>query len=238
MTQKTSLIYILEDDPDVSRVLERVLAGNGYTVVCCPDVLGFTQQLAMQKPDLCIVDLSLPDGDGLSLLKDGRLLHDVAVIVVSGRSGLGDKLLSFESGADDYVVKPIEPLELVARVKCVLRRHRNHENSSNPVETNPYAKFRGWKVYLHSYKLYSPDGQLSVLSHSEISLLQAFFNAPGRILSRDFLIEATNPCYSESIDRSIDVRISRLRRKLAPEIIKTVYGAGYVFAANVEWANE
>jgi two-component system OmpR family response regulator len=232
-------IYILEDDREVAAVFARALAGEGYQVQSFSAVQCFAKRVGESAPDLAIIDLGLPDGDGLSVLRGSLARPGVATIIVSGRGGLADKLKGLDYGADDYVVKPVEPLELVARVKTVLRRVGGRA-SKVADEAAAVAEFAGWRVDFSSLLLTSPDQDTALLSRGDARLLRAFIDAQGRVLTREFLLDFCEIGAEENFDRAIDVRVSRLRKKLkddvrSPTHIRTVYGAGYVFASPATW---
>lgn len=235
MTQRK--LAIVEDDPDIARLIVRALDGHRFEVEqfgCGGD---FLRRLPGYAPDACIVDLGLPDMDGLELV---RKLSEkgIPTVVLSGRGDLTDRVLGLELGADDYLVKPFEPRELVARLNSVLRRAaRTAAPAVEPAAT--VAGFAGWSFDPGAMVLTSPAGEAVQLSRAEAELLELFVRAPNRVLSRDFLMEARGNA-SLVFDRSIDVRISRLRQKLEddprnPRIIRTIYGSGYLFAAAVDW---
>lgn len=233
-------IFLIEDDADVADVFRRALEEEGFRVRVCATAGAFRREVASVRPALAVVDLGLPDADGLALLQG--VLADLSApsIIVSGRGGLDDRLAGLDVGADDYLVKPVEPRELAARVKAVLRRAR-----SAPAEegrSRDIASFAGWRVDLKRLSMTGPDGETQSLSQADAALLRVFLEAKGRVLSRDFLLEACGGA-DQNFDRSIDVRISRLRKKLgeAPQkatIIRTVYGAGYVLSPPVSWSGE
>ncbi|PHQ66505.1 MAG: DNA-binding response regulator [Sneathiella sp.] len=229
-----SLIYLLEDELDVSVVFERELLYQGFDVTTAGTLYAFTQLIKRQVPDLCIIDLSLPDGDGLSLLSETLQGLSIPTIIVSGRGALGDKIRGLDLGADDYLVKPVDSLELTARVRNMLKRRSKSKSNDN---TMNYC-FSDWTVDFSTFELTSPKGTSETLSVADANLLRAFIEAPGKVLSRDILLERCELGDEDIFDRSIDTRISRLRRKLEddpkyPRHIKTIYGAGYVFTAKV-----
>lgn len=237
MTHKR-LIYLLEDDEDISRLMTRTLTQQGMEVRAFRRIADFAHGIAAQLPDLCMVDLSLPDGDGMSVIRDQIVPASVPRIIVTGRGNLTDRVVGLEIGADDYVVKPFEPLELVARVRSVLRR-ANRGVDPAPVETGQAVRFGDWVADFAGCRLTHNDGEVLRLSLSETTLLETLVKSGGRVLSRAQLLESTTGRSEEPYDRSMDARISRLRRKLrddpkSPQIIRTVYGAGYVFALKVE----
>lgn len=242
-------LAIVEDDTDIARLIVKALQGHRFAVehfACGGD---FLRRLAGWTPDACVVDLGLPDMDGLELV---RKLGDrgIATVVLSGRGDLSDRVLGLELGADDYLVKPFEPRELVARINSILRRaarsnDRNNDRAGDGggerggAGGGTVAAFAGWSFDPGALTLTSPTGETVRLSRAEAELLELFVRAPNRVLSRDFLMEARGNA-SQVFDRSIDVRISRLRQKLEddpqnPRFIRTIYGSGYLFAAAVEW---
>jgi two-component system OmpR family response regulator len=232
-------IYLLEDDREVAAVFARALTGEGYLVESFREAQCFAKRVGECAPDLAIIDLGLPDGDGLSVLRGSLSRRGVATIIVSGRGGLADKLKGLDYGADDYVVKPVEPLELVARVRTVLRRVGGRASRAAN-EAVAVAEFAGWRVDFSSLLLTSPDRNTATLSRSDARLLRAFIDAQGRVLTREFLLDFCEIGAEENFDRAIDVRVSRLRKKLkddsrSPTHIRTVYGAGYVFASPATW---
>lgn len=234
-----SLIFIVEDDPDVARIIRTVLQDFGFDSQWCASGQELFRQLKNRRPELCIVDLGLPDMDGMEIVRELQARHDCAVLILSGRGYLGDRVMGLELGADDYVVKPFEPRELVARVKSILRRCQGR-NQVAQMEQTVSARFAGWIFNAASNTLSGADGESSVLSTAEAQLLRVFLERPNRILTREQLLGERD---LSPFDRSIDVRISRLRRRIEtdaqnPKLIKTVYGAGYLFSAEVVWQGE
>lgn len=229
----TPVIMVLEDDPEIARLICMSLGEYGFR---CEHVSTGQQLLARARrsaPDLCIVDLGLPDMDGLEAMQRLRAQSSCGILILTGRAHVSDRVMGLELGADDYVLKPFEPRELVARVRSILRRRENHGASS----ACDIAEFAGWRFNPSNNTLLGPDGEQHLLSTAEAELLSVFVRHPNRILQREKLMGSRdlNPT-----DRAIDVRISRLRRKLEPEahspaLIKTVYGAGYLFMATVHW---
>jgi DNA-binding response OmpR family regulator len=237
-------IYILEDDRDIAAIYARALTAEGYATEQFGDVDSFARRVRELPPALCIVDLGLPDGSGLSVMRDLLSGLGVATIIVTGRGGLDDKLKGLDYGADDYIVKPVEPLELAARVKTVLRRVSQRQETARPTNAgqakSELAEFAGWRVDFGSFRLISPDNEVTTLSRADSQILRAFLEAQGRVLSREFLLDLCVAAGDENFDRAIDVRVSRLRKKLKddsrrPTHIRTVYGAGYVFASTATW---
>ncbi len=234
-TDSQKLIAIVEDDPDVARIIEQVLGDFAFRTVWCRSAGDLLKRLRSLAPDLCIIDLGLPDMDGIEVMQRVRAQSECGIVILTGRAHISDRVMGLELGADDYVLKPFEPRELVARVRSILRRRETSEN--NPARQ--IAEFSGWSFNLGNNTLHAPNGAEHVLSTSEAELLKVFVNNPNRILQREQLMGSRD---LTPTDRSIDVRISRLRRKLEPDasspaLIKTVYGAGYLFLATVNWKN-
>ncbi|MFC4270122.1 response regulator [Sneathiella chungangensis] len=230
-----TLIYILEDNRDVAAVFERELTHQGFDVAAAHTISGFSDLLAERLPDLCILDLTLPDGDGLNVLQQTLKGHSIPAIIVSGRGTLSDKIRGLDLGADDYLVKPVDALELAARVRSMLRRRAS---AARAADDSPVFHFAGWTVDFSTYVLTSPDNAEETMSAADASLLKAFVESPGKVLTRDALLDRCQIVAADVFDRSIDTRISRLRKKLNddsknPSMIRTIYGAGYVFTPKV-----
>ena len=233
MNEVQRLVAVVEDDPLVAQTLTQVLGEYGFRCRWFRSGGELLAGLAQTLPALCIVDLGLPDRDGLDLIREVQKLHDCGVLILTGRGFVSDKVLGLELGADDYMVKPFEPRELVARVRSILRRY---ERSDKPAERR-VAAFDGWRFDPASHILTAPDGSEELLGTAEAKLLKTFIERPNRILTREQLSGSDDLAPT---DRSIDVRVSRLRRRLRddshePQLIKTVYGAGYLMAASVRW---
>jgi DNA-binding response OmpR family regulator len=228
-------ILVLEDETDIARLICASLAEYGFH---CEHLASGRQLLARARqhaPELCIVDLGLPDMDGMQVVRELQEGSPCAVLILTGRTELSDRVLGLELGADDYLVKPFEPRELVARVRSILRRYQR----AAPAEATErsLARFAGWTFDSGRHTLTAPDGREIGLSAAEAGLLATLLRRPNKILSREQLLGERDV---DPFDRSIDVRISRLRRKLDddpqnPKLIKTVYGAGYLFSAQVGW---
>lgn len=235
--QKTRpLVLIVEDEPDVARLIERTLRDYAIDTAWCRNARELFERLAKSEPDACIIDLGLPDMDGLEVMKRTRAACHCGLLIVTGRSDVSDRVVGLELGADDYITKPFEPRELVARVRSVIRRRDGTGRAATGGQPVEVAVFAGWRFAPATNTLIAANGERSALSAAEADLLSAFLRHPNRILQRDALIgRELLPS-----DRSIDVRVSRLRRKLEPDpqhpnLIKTVYGAGYLFLGKVSW---
>ncbi|MCE1185418.1 response regulator transcription factor [Zoogloea sp.] len=229
------LLFIVEDELDIARLLASTLAEYGFRSEIFTTGRGALARARRLQPELAILDLGLPDMDGLQVLRELQEQHPCAALILTGRDGLTDRVLGLELGADDYLVKPFEPRELVARVRSILRRYQ--KTASHEQGQHTQACFADWRFELGSLSLRHADGRSATLSAAEAALLQSLLRRPNKILTREQLIGERE---LDPFDRSIDVRISRLRRKLEidpqdPKIIKTVYGAGYLLSASVEW---
>jgi DNA-binding response OmpR family regulator len=236
--ETAKLIIIVEDDPDVARIIEQVLSDFAFRTVWCRSAADLLRRLRTLTPDLCIIDLGLPDMDGLEAMQRVRAQSACGIVILTGRAHISDRVMGLELGADDYMMKPFEPRELVARVRSILRRRE--KGPKNPAPTREIAEFGGWRFNLGNNTLLAANGEELLLSTSEAELLKIFVRHPNRILQREQLLGTRDLAPT---DRSIDVRISRLRRKLEPDpkgpaFIKTVYGAGYLFLATVNWPTE
>lgn len=227
------LIYVIDDEPEICNLVCQEL--NRYNFNTKAFCTGEQALLAIKKqlPSLCIIDLGLPDMDGLSLVKELFDDKKTGVIILSGRNSLPDKVLGLELGADDYISKPFDPRELVARVKSIIRRVVVNEL---PSKTSHTASFGDWTFEQSTLTLNNKKGESFMLSAAEAEIFMILLKAPRQILSRERLLSED----ATSFDRSIDVRMSRLRKKIEqdhknPKIIKTVYGAGYIFTLEVTW---
>lgn len=228
------LLHILEDDPLVARTLTQALAEHGFRSLWFRTAHQLFETLRQEPPALAVVDLGLPDRDGLDVVRELQQKCDCGVLILTGRSFVSDRILGLELGADDYVVKPFEPRELVARIRSILRRRGRYVARHERRRT---ACFEGWRFDTASFTLTDPEGCEEVLSATESRMLAVLLERPSRVLTREQLAGNDNLA---PYDRSIDVRVSRLRRKLRddphnPHLIKTVYGAGYLLAAAVTW---
>jgi len=229
-------LAVVEDSEEILKLLSQGLVDAGYKVLTYTRADEFESGLAQHTPDLCIVDLNLPDKDGLNLVSKISSESDAAILVISGRSALQDKIVGLELGADDYLAKPFEIAEVVARVKALIRRKSNRVP---PLQQNSIYRFSDWTLDLSQFLLTDRDGIDQKLSASEIGLLQFFLLRPNRLVTREQLREEINDDSDDlAFDRAIDVRVSRLRSKLKdssknPKIIKTIYGAGYIFISDV-----
>ncbi|HRP76443.1 MAG TPA: response regulator transcription factor [Rhodocyclaceae bacterium] len=231
-------ILVLEDDDDIARLICASLGDYGFRSEHVSTGRQLLERARRAAPDLCIVDLGLPDMDGMQVVRELQDGSPCAVLILTGRNDVTDRVLGLELGADDYIVKPFEPRELVARVRSILRRYQRAAPADAVATERNLARFSGWTFDRGRHTLLSPDEHEVSLSAAEAALLFTLLQRPNRILSREQLLGERD---LDPFDRSIDVRVSRLRRKLEddphdPKLIKTVYGAGYLFSAQVEWA--
>ena len=228
------LVTILDDEPEIRAMLSAALEDAGYRTMGFSRATEFEAALKSCSPDLCLVDLSLPDRDGLGLVHRLALEQGATVIIISGRAQVQDRVTGLELGADDYIIKPFDPAEVVARVRARLRRDR-----SAPAQ-GTVAHFNGWTAHFDRFALEDADGTETPFSHAEGEVLRLFLERPKRLISRAMMQETLGGAAGESFDRAMDVRISRLRQKLRedpknPRLIKTIYGAGYIFLGDVTW---
>ncbi|MBT2188328.1 response regulator transcription factor [Sphingobium nicotianae] len=236
MTAQT--IVLVEDDPGLRTLIARLLQENGYAVRTAATAPEAWIALENGQPaSLVVLDIMLPGTNGIDLCRQIRRTSDVPIIFISAKGSDEDRILGLELGADDFLAKPFQPRELIARVRAVLRRgplaDRN-EGRKNEV------RFDGWTVYFSKRELRSPEGSIVDLTGAEFDLLGTFIGQPQRVIGRERLIELSRTRLGDSSDRSIDVLVSRLRRKLAsaggsPPIV-TVRGIGYMFSATVSHA--
>ena len=229
------LVSILDDEPAIRIMLAHALEEAGFRTMSFGRATEFEAALRMAVPDVCFVDLSLPDRDGLTLVHRLALEQGATVIIISGRAQVQDRVTGLELGADDYIIKPFDPAEVVARIRARLRR----DKSTQPVGNT--AHFSGWTAHFDSYILSEATGEETPFSHAEGEVLRLFLERPKRLVSRAAMQEILGGVAGESFDRAMDVRISRLRTKLRedqknPRLIKTIYGAGYIFLGEVSWS--
>ena len=228
------LVTILDDEPDIREILSETLEDAGFRTMSFGRAREFEAALKSMQPDVCLVDLSLPDKDGLTLVHRLALEQGAIVIIISGRAQVQDKVTGLELGADDYIIKPFDPSEVVARIRVRLRKRKPDEATSNT------AHFSGWTANFDRYILEDTDGNETTFSHAEGEVLRLFLESPKRLISRAQMQDMLGGGAGDSFDRAMDVRISRLRTKLKedpknPQLIKTIYGAGYIFLGDIEW---
>jgi len=238
MTQQNPHILVVDDDPDLHALLGRYLSEQGFDVTAVEDGAAMDRFLATRTTDLIILDLMLPVEDGLSIAKRLRSDRDTPIIMLSARGEEVDRIVGLEVGADDYLPKPFSPRELLARIRAVLRRPTvpsNPESVNTQHQTFSFGPFRLDPV---TRELTRDDEKVSLTS-GEFALLKIFVEHPNRVLSRDTLVDMLKGFERSPYDRSIDVRVTRLRRKIesdpsSPVYIHTVWGEGYRFSPGNE----
>lgn len=235
-------LLVVDDDQALRETLADFFEMEGYAVAQAANVREAKAQLAAAEPDLMLLDINMPGGDGLTFAGEMRAQSAIPIIILSGKGGMVDRVVGLEVGADDYLAKPFELRELLARVRAVLRR-------AKPVAAQPAVEAAGQKsarfaafVFKPDQRtLLGPDGAAIDLTGAEYNLLTAFIERPNRVLSRDAIADLTRKDDWDAFDRSIDTLVSRLRRKLAThadaaQLLQTVRGEGYVLAAEVKWS--
>ena len=234
MTAQT--IILLEDDPGLRTLIARLLQENGFAVRTA--ATGPEMWIALENgpaADLIILDIMLPGTNGLDLCRQIRRTSDIPIIFISAKGSDEDRILGLELGADDFLAKPFKPRELIARTRAILRRGPMMDRQTPDARSQ--AQFNGWTVFFARRELRSPSGAMVDLTGAEFDLLGTFISQPQRVIGRERLIELSRTRLSNSSDRSIDVLVSRLRRKLTAEgedpPIMTVRGIGYMFNATV-----
>lgn len=229
----TLSLLVVDDDGEILSLVAKFLRGNGFRVHTARNGVEMTEALGRTPVDLIVLDLMLPGTSGLDLCRNLRRTSSIPVVMLTAKGDDIDRIIGLEVGADDYLPKPFNPRELLARINAVLRRSRG---TGAPADrTGRGFAFDGWRLDTLKRELINPAGVVVDLSTGEYDLLLAFLEAPQRVLSRDFLLDAARNRIAEAFDRTIDVQVSRLRRKIGDpvDLIKTVRGAGYMFTADV-----
>lgn len=240
MTEESSTIAVVEDDSEIRALVTGYLEREGFVAHGCNGGAAFDALRRRERVDLVVLDLMMPGEDGYSICR--RLIAEGGppVIILSAKGEDLDRIIGLELGADDYLAKPFNPRELTARIRAVLRRrHGPAGGDASGDAPDGLYRFSGWRLDINARALVDPGGRDVELSGGEFSLLSAFVQRPGRVLSRDQLLNWTRGRDADPFDRAIDVQLSRLRKKLGddprrPTLIKTVRGDGYVFTARVE----
>ena len=231
-------VLVVDDDPTMRDVIGSYLENENFRVSIASDGKAMTRILGSGSVDLIVLDLKLAGEDGLELMRNRGM--DVPVIMITGhRRDEADRVVGLELGADDYMLKPFSLRELLARIRAVLRRVDSGEHQSREREKRARYRFAGWELEMKARRLKSPAGEVVPLTAGEFNLLTAFLRSPHHVLNREQLLAASRVHDEEVFDRSIDVQILRLRRKLEanpsePRLIKTERGAGYILATSVE----
>jgi two-component system OmpR family response regulator len=225
-------ILLVEDDPEIARMSLEVLRDNGFTACAAPSATEMDARLARERIDLIVLDVMLPGEDGFSICRRVRAVSTIPIIMLTARSEDTDRIVGLEIGADDYIVKPFNSRELVARIRALLRRVR-HEQAWTRSRARTLC-FAGWRLDPVMRQLHDPNAVKVQMTSVEIDLLLALCRNAGRIVSREELLELIHGGFAGSIERSIDVHVSRIRQKIEPDprdptLIKTVRLGGYVF---------
>lgn len=232
-------VLVVEDDHDISALVERCLGEMAMHVSVVGSNKDARLALADKSYDIAIIDLGLPDGDGLSLARDIAAIKNTGLIILTGRADVTDKVIGLELGADDYITKPFERREFNARIKALARRIFALKSAPLDVkQTTGAVRFDDWTIHLDKMRIEHSDGTAHDLISSEFNLLKIFLERPGRVLSRDQLMDYLFERATPAFDRSIDVRISRLRAKIEqdpkhPTLIVTARNVGYIFRGKV-----
>jgi two-component system phosphate regulon response regulator OmpR len=238
MSSTAPQVLVVDDDPEIRKLLTRFLEGQGFRVQLAASCRELRERLLNNQIDIVVLDVMLPDGSGLDVCRDLRAQRSsVPIILLTALKEDVDRIVGLEIGADDYLGKPFNPRELSARIRAVLRRHAGNEP---PAEAKTY-RFEGFAADTHTRRVTDPSGSDIELTGAEFDLLHTFLKRPGRVLSRDQLLDLTRGRDGDVLDRSIDVLMSRLRKKLgdggANQLFKTVRNGGYQLAAKVDFAD-
>jgi two-component system OmpR family response regulator len=231
-------ILVVEDDRETRTLIAKYLRTNSCNVTTAADGREMDKAMADHRVDLLILDVMLPGEDGLTLCRRVRAQSQVPIIMLTARGEDVDRILGLEMGADDYLPKPFNPRELLARINAVLRRQASALNASAVPHATALA-FAGWQIDFRLRELRNPGGARVAMTSAEFDLLRTFCERPGRVLSRDSLLDLTQGRNAGSFERSIDVLVSRIRRKIEADpqeanLIKTVRSGGYMFTPEVE----
>lgn len=234
-----TIIAVVEDDPEIGPLVADLLRREGFEAELCPTGEAFDRLRARRRIDLAVLDVMLPGEDGLSICRRLQAEGEVPVLMVTARGDDIDRIVGLEIGADDYLPKPFNPRELVARVRAILRRTRDRHRVAPVPTTEECWRFEGFVLDLARRTLVDPGNVEIELTGGEFDLLAAFVRHPRRVLSRDQLLDWTRRRDAQPFDRAIDVQVGKLRRKLEAHsvgegLIKTVRGGGYCLAAHVE----
>jgi two-component system OmpR family response regulator len=242
-SEQQKRILVVDDDKDIRDLLKEYLEKNGFAVMSAADGQAMRQIWLEQRLDLIVLDIMMPGDDGFTLCKEIRARSRVPIIMLTAGSDETDRIIGLELGADDYVGKPFNPRELLARIKAVLRRYEEGADHRTGSDGNQRLRFGRWSLDATNRELTSPEGKVRSLNGADYNLLQLFLSRPGEVLSRDDLSLHLRGRDASPFDRSIDVQISRLRGRLnddgkSPQVIKTVRGAGYILTVPVSVETE
>jgi two-component system, OmpR family, response regulator len=239
MVPAPSHVLVIDDDPSMRQMIADYLGDNDMQVTTLASGQAIPEVMAQHTIDLLILDLKMPGEDGMQIARQLRTDSDVPIIILTGRKEEADRVMGLELGADDYLTKPFSPRELLARIRALLRRSRSRETVADGLARIRAYRFAGWELNVRLRRLTSPQGETIAITNSEFNLLVAFLAAPQRVLSREHLLNASRLHNDEVFDRSIDVQVGRLRKKIQGQdaqtlLIRTERGVGYAFAAMVE----
>jgi two-component system, OmpR family, response regulator len=232
-------VAAVDDDPAIRQLVADYLAENDFRVTAVASGAELAAVMARETVDLVVLDVRLQGEDGMQIARRLREQSGIPILMLTGRAEEADRVMGLELGADDYLIKPFSPRELLARIRALLRRANAQATVADAIAKVRAYRFGGWELSIGLRRLKSPDGRMVELTNNEFSLLAAFLSAPKRVLSRDQLLDLSRLHNAEVYDRSIDVQILRLRRKIEadparPTFIVTERGAGYVFDVAVE----
>ncbi|MFM5521026.1 response regulator [Aeromonas jandaei] len=237
MNQGSTHILVVDDHSEIRDLLKRFLEQHGLRVSCARDGKEMKRLLEEREFDLLVLDLMMPGEDGLTLCRELRAKSSLPIIMLTAMGEETDRIIGLEMGADDYLAKPFNPRELLARIKAVMRRTQTDNQPAAETLTRD-LRFDRWLLDINRRELVDEDGVGLSLSTAEFDLLKVFLERPQRVLSRDQLLDLARGREAVAFDRAIDTLVSRLRRKLErdpknPELIKTIWGGGYMFSADV-----
>jgi two-component system OmpR family response regulator len=239
MTEETpTSLLLVDDDPGLRESLAEYLTAQGFAVTEAETAAAARALLAQKNPDLALLDIMMPGEDGLSLCRHLVETRGLPVIMLTAKGETTDRIIGLEIGADDYVTKPFEPRELIARIRSVLRRAAKAETAQAASNEDALYEFEGWQLDPLKRRLTDPEGALIAVSTAEFRLLRAFCEHPRQVLNRDQLLDMVQGREAHMFDRAVDNQVSRLRGKIEqdnrnPHFIQTVRGGGYRFAADV-----
>lgn len=235
MNRKATILSV-DDDEGLQTVLSTYFEGDGYKVLNARSFKAAQEQSGNPAIDVILLDLGLPDGEGLALIPQIKAMSKAGIIVVSGKNDTTEKIVCLEMGADDFITKPFEMRELAARIKAVLRRATAAAQPAETVQEQQPERiiFGDWRLDRAQFQLFFKDGTSAELTTGEFRMLEALVTNPNRVLSRETLFDLTREGRFDAFDRAIDIQIARLRKKIEPDandpkLIKTVRGAGYMF---------
>lgn len=237
----SDLILVVDDEEDMRDIVRTLLEINGFNVLEAASAEEMFDKIDTHDISLIILDIGLPESDGLTAMKETRLKNDIPIVLLTGKGDVIDKVLGLELGADDYITKPFHSHELIARIKSVLRRaNPSNDTKKNETDKTSVVKFAGWELNVNSQRLLNPQRQEITITSHEFSILHALIEAAGRTLSREQLLDCVSSGRREYLpfDRSLDVMVAKIRKKLGddpkkPKFIKTIRQTGYMFIASL-----